>query len=362
MLDPYFSASKIAWLLDHTGRRADAEAGRLAFGTIDSFLLWRLTQGRVHATDATNAARTSLFDIFEQAWSPRMCELFRVPRSMLPEVRDNVSAFGATGLFGPDIPVRAMAGDQQAALVGHACFAPGEMKSTYGTGTFLIANTGEHPAASRNRLLTTVAYRLNGVVTYGLEGSIFVTGAAIQWLRDGLGILRDAAESERLAASVPDSGGVVVVPALTGLGAPDWDADARGLICGIDRGTKAAHIVRATLDAVCHQTRDLIDAMAADGMPAPALLRVDGGMTANDWLMGRLADLTGLAVERAGSGETTARGVAALAGLGAGMFADLPAIAALRQPDRVFRPALDAASRTAEHAAWRAAVKRARSQ
>ena len=363
VIDPYFSATKIGWILGHAEAMGAARRGDLAFGTVDSFLLWRLTGGRVHATDATNAARTGLFNIHDGAWDPVLLDLHGIPAAMLPEVRDNAADFGTTqpGLIGGATTIGAMAGDQQAALVGHACFAPGDAKCTYGTGAFMIANTGTVPVASTNRLLTTVGYRLAGVTTYALEGSIFVTGAAVQWLRDGLGLIRTAAESADLAASVPDSGGVYAVPALTGLGAPYWDPDARGLICGMDRGATAAHLVRATLEAVCFQTRDLIEAMRRDGIPAIPTLRVDGGMTANDWLMGRLAGLTGLPVERAAVAETTALGVACLAGLQAGLYGSLADIMQRRTPDRVWQPSVPAAQRDSLYAGWQAAVQRARS-
>jgi len=363
VIDPYFSATKVAWILEHAGAMAAARRGDLAFGTVDSFLLWRLTGGRVHATDATNAARTGLFNIHEGAWDPALLDIYGVPAAMLPEVRDNAADFGTTqpGVIGGAITIGAMAGDQQAALVGHACFAPGEVKCTYGTGAFMIANTGAAPVASGNRLLTTIGYRLGGVTTYALEGSIFVTGAAVQWLRDGLGLIRTAAESAAVAAGVPDNGGVYVVPALTGLGAPYWDAGARGLICGMDRQATAAHLVRATLEAVCFQTRDLVEAMRRDGIPEMPVLRVDGGMTANDWLMGCMADLTGLPVERAAVAETTAMGVASLAGLQAGLFGSLAEIAQRRRPDRVWKPSGPAVRRDALYAGWHAAVRRARS-
>lgn len=359
LLDPYFSASKLGWLLDQGVLRARAGRGELLAGTIDTFLLWRLTGA--HATDASNAARTALFDIHRQCWDAEMLRLWDVPETLLAEVRDNAADFGVTdpAVLGHAIPVAAMAGDQQAALVGHACFAPGDMKCTYGTGAFLIANTGETPRASANRLLTTVGYRLGGNVTYALEGSIFTTGAAVQWLRDGLGVIRDAADSAALAASVPDCGGVHVVPALTGLGAPWWDAAARGVICGIGRDTTAAHLVRATLESVAFQTGDLIGAMRADGMTDPTALRVDGGMTANDWLMQCLADLTGLPVARAAVAETTALGVAGLAGLRAGLFGSLADLARLHRPERTWRPALDVNARAARAAEWHRAVRRA---
>ena len=363
VIDPYFSATKIAWILDHAGAHEAARRGDLAFGTIDSFLLWRLTGGRVHQTDATNACRTGLFNIHDGAWDPALLDLYGIPAAMLPEVRDNVAAFGVTqaGMLDGAIAIGAMAGDQQAALVGHACFAPGEVKCTYGTGAFMIANTGAVPVASANRLLTTVAYRLDGVTTYALEGSIFVTGAAVQWLRDGLGLLGSAAESAAIAASVPDNGGVYVVPALTGLGAPHWDAEARGLVCGLDRQSSAAHLVRATLEAVCFQTCDLLDAMRGDGIPSLAALRVDGGMAANGWLMQCLADLTALPVERSAVAEATALGAACLAGLHAGLFGSLDDIAARRRTDQGWQPAMPPARRDALRAGWHAAVRRARS-
>ncbi len=363
LLDPYFSASKIAWILDHADLRGRAERGELAFGTIDSFLLWRLTGGRVHATDATNAARTALFNIHDGGWDDALLRLFGVPAALLPEVRDNAADFGTTepAILGQAIPIAAMAGDQHAALVGHACFAPGDLKCTYGTGAFMIANTGRVARASKNRLLTTIGYRLGGVITYALEGSIFTTGAAVQWLRDGLGLVRDSADSAALAASVPDSGGVYVVPALTGLGAPWWDAEARGLICGIDRQVTAAHIVRATLESVAFQTGDLIGAMRRDGIADEAALRVDGGMTSNEWLLQALADLTGLPVARAPVAETTALGVARLAALQSGICGSLDEIAGLHRPDRIWQPLLATAEREARRQGWLTAVARARS-
>jgi len=361
VIDPYFSASKIAWILGHTETHAAARRGDLAFGTIDSFLLWRLTEGRVHATDATNAARTGLYNIHTGQWDPDLLELYGIPAAVLPDIQDNAADFGSTGLLAGAIGIGAMAGDQQAALVGHACFQPGDIKCTYGTGAFMIANTGAAPVTSGNRLLTTVGYRLQGVTSYALEGGIFVTGAAVQWLRDGLGLLQHAEDSAAMAASVPDSAGVYVVPALTGLGAPYWDAGARGLICGMDRGATGAHLVRATLEAVCYQTLDLIEAMRRDGIPPMPALRVDGGMTRNDWLMQRTADLTRLPVERAAVIETTALGVACLAGLQAGLFGSLDDIARLRTPDQVWQPTGTTAERDGLYAGWKTAVQRARS-
>jgi glycerol kinase len=363
VVDPYFSATKLAWLLDNVaGARDAARRGLLAFGTVDSFLLWRLTGGRVHATDATNASRTQLFNIHTQDWDDELLRLFKIPRAVLPEVRDSAGDFGMTekSLLGGALPIRGVAGDQQAALVGQACFAPGMIKSTYGTGCFVLLNTGATPVASRNRLITTVAYRLAGRATYALEGSIFVAGAAVQWLRDGLKLIGSAGETEALAKSVFDAGGVYLVPAFTGLGAPHWDAGARGAIFGLTRDTGRAHLVRATLEAVAFQTRDLLEAMAADGA-RPTALRVDGGMTVNDWLMQLLADLLGVPVERPRVVETTALGAAYLAGLGAGVYGSLDDIATHWAGDRRFEPALDATKRDRLYADWRNAVKRTRS-
>ena len=301
LLDPYFSATKIAWILDNVdGAREKAERGDLAFGTVDCFLLWRLTGGRVHATDATNASRTMLFDIHSQSWDDELLDLFRVPRSLLPEVRDCAAHFGDTDaeLLGRAIPVTGIAGDQQAAAVGQACFSPGMIKSTFGTGCFVLVNTGDEAVRSRNRLLTTVCYRLDGKVTYALEGSIFIAGAAVQWLRDRIGLIESASETEALASSLPDNRGVYLVPAFTGLGAPHWDARARGGLFGITRDTGVAEITRATLESVCYQTRDLLQAVADDGAASLAALRIDGGMVANDWLMQFLADIVNLRVER----------------------------------------------------------------
>jgi glycerol kinase len=359
--DAYFSATKLAWLLDNVPHaRAAAEAGKLAFGTIDCFLLWRLTAGAVHATDATNAARTMLYDIHTGDWDDELLALFKVPRAVLPEVRDCAGVFGTTvkDVLGAAVPITGIAGDQQAALVGQACFSPGMMKSTYGTGAFMLVNTGAQAVASANRLLTTVAYQLDGATTYALEGSVFIAGAAVQWLRDGLRIIEAASEIEALAAA--DAGGVTVVPAFTGLGAPYWDADARGAILGLTRDTGRAEIARATLDAICLQSRDLIEAMRADGCN-PESLRVDGGMAVNDALMQRLADLLGLPVTRPRLTETTALGAAALAGLGAGLFGSLDEIAGRWTADRVFAPALDDAAREAAYDDWKAAVARVRS-
>jgi glycerol kinase len=363
VIDPYFSATKIAWVLDNTpGARAAAERGELAFGTIDCFLLWGLTSGAMHATDATNAARTLLFDIHRQQWDDELLALFRVPRALLPEVRDNAGDFGATAaeIFGRPVPVAGMAGDQQAATIGQACFAPGMVKSTYGTGCFAVLNTGMEALASRHRLLTTLAYRLAGRPTYAIEGSIFVAGAAVQWLRDGLKLIERAAETEALAGAADPARRVYVVPAFTGLGAPYWDAGARGAIFGLTRDVGRAELVRATLEAACYQTRDLIEAMRADGA-APASLRVDGGMVVNNWFAQCLADTLGLPVERPRFTETTILGAAALAGLGAGFYPSLDALAGRWQRDALFEPHQDAARREEGYAGWRDAVARVRS-
>ncbi len=364
VVDPYFSASKLTWLLDNvTGARAAAERGELAFGTIDCFLLWRLTGGRVHATDATNASRTMLFDIHRQDWDDDLLALFRIPRELLPSVRDSADDFGASdaALFGRAVPITALAGDQQAATVGQACFEPGMIKSTYGTGCFVTLNTGEVAVHSTNRMLTTVAYRLDGRTTYALEGSIFVAGAAVQWLRDGLGVIGSAAETEALAAAASGADEVVMVPAFTGLGAPHWDADARGALFGLTFDTGVADIVRAALDAICHQTGDLMRALGADGAAArtlPAVLRVDGGMVVNDWLMQRLADILGLPVERPEILETTSLGAATLAGYHIGMYGSLADVAGRWRRQRRFEPAMDANQRARHNKLWRAAVQR----
>jgi glycerol kinase len=363
VIDPYFSATKIAWLLDNVaGARQAAERGELAFGTIDCFLLWRLTRGAVHATDATNAARTLVFDIHRQDWDDALLKLFRVPRALLPEVRDNAADFGgsAADLFGAPIAVAGMAGDQQAATIGQACFSPGMIKSTYGTGCFAVLNTGADALASKHRLLSTVAYRIGGKTTYAIEGSIFVAGAAVQWLRDGLKIIARADETDALARAADPARRVYVVPAFTGLGAPYWDADARGAIFGLTRDVGRAELVRATLEAACYQTRDLIEAMRGDGAE-PQSLRVDGGMVVNDWFAQCLADTLGLPVERPRFIETTVLGAAALAGLGCGLYPSLDVLSGRWQRDRLFEPKLDAAERDAAYAGWRDAVARVRS-
>ncbi len=360
LLDPYFSMSKIAWLLDHVeGARAAAARGDLAFGTVDSFLLWHLTGGRVHATDVTNASRTGLFNLATLDWDEELLQLFGVPRALLPEVRASAGDFGMseTRLFGRPLPIAGIAGDQQAAAIGQCCFTPGSVKSTYGTGCFLLLNTGADIVFSKNRLLTTVAYRIGDRTAYALEGSIFVAGAAIQWLRDGLGLIADAAESEALAQGLAENGGVYLVPAFTGLGAPHWDPDARGAILGLTRATTPAHLVRAALEAVAYQTHDLVAAMAADGV-APTTLRVDGGMVANDWMVQFLADILDLPVERPVVRETTALGAAYLAGLATGLYGSLDEVAAQWGLDRRFAPALAAPLRAHLLEGWQDAVAR----
>ncbi|MEO5613086.1 MAG: glycerol kinase GlpK, partial [Sphingomicrobium sp.] len=341
LLDPYFSASKITWLLDHVpGARAAAERGELAFGTIDSFLLWRLTGGAVHATDITNASRTMLYDIHAQRWDAELCRLFAIPEMLLPQVHDNSHVFGVTasGLFNAQIPIAGMAGDQQAALFGQACFEPGMAKATFGTGAFMLLNTGEKAVASQHRLLTTPTYRLQGHTTYALEGSIFVAGAAVKWLRDGLGVIARAADTDGLATRVPDNHGVYMVPAFVGLGAPHWDPDARGAIFGLTLGATGAHLARAALEAVAYQTHDLVEAMVADGGAAPAAMRVDGGMAANDWLCQFLADIVEVSVERPANLETTALGAAFHAGLATGVWPDLDALARTWVTAGTFQP------------------------
>jgi len=362
LADPYFSATKLMWLLDEVpGLRARAERGELAFGTVDSFLLWHLTGGRVHATDATNAARTMLYDIRRGEWDEDILRALNVPRALLPEVRDCAAEFGTTdpALLGAAIPIRGMAGDQQAATLGQACFAPGMAKSTYGTGCFMLLNTGEAPVRSSHRLLTTVAWQMGGRRTYALEGAIFVAGAAVQWLRDGLGIIRTAAEAGELAARADPDSGVVMVPAFTGLGAPHWDASARGAILGLTRGAGAAEIARAALESVAWQTRDLLDAMRADwpGMGS-TVLRVDGGMTASDWTMRFLADALQCPVDVPAVAETTALGAAYLAGVQAGLCPP-PSDNATHWRRRVrFEPDMAPEEAARRHAAWKVAVGR----
>ncbi|MRX50113.1 glycerol kinase GlpK [Paracoccus sp. S-4012] len=361
LLDPYFSATKIAWILDEVdGARAAAEAGHLAFGTVDSYLIWQLTGGRAHVTDATNAARTMLYDIRAGRWSEDLCALFRVPAAMLPEVRDSAAEFGLTraDLFGREIPILGVAGDQQAATVGQACFAPGMIKATYGTGCFALLNTGAEAVASGNRLLTTIAYQLGGRPTYALEGSIFIAGAVVQWLRDGLGLIREAGETAALSARADPAQEVIMVPAFTGLGAPWWEPEARGAIFGLTRATGPAELARAALESVAFQTRDLTEAMRRD-WPAlsESVLRVDGGMTRSDAAMQGLADLLGAPVDRPADPETTVRGAAWLAALTAGLADGPEAAQAGWKCQRRFEPATDAAARDARYARWTRAVQ-----
>jgi len=360
LLDPYFSATKVAWILDHVaGARALAERGELAFGTVDSFLIWKLTGGRVHATDATNAARTMLYNIRDGRWDADLCALLRVPLAMLPEVRDCAAVFGRSeaALFGGEIPILGVAGDQHAATLGQACFAPGMLKSTYGTGCFALLNTGGQMVTSHNRLLTTIAYQLGGKVTYALEGSIFIAGAVVQWLRDGLKIIGTAGETQALAASADPSQEVVLVPAFTGLGAPWWRPDCRGAIYGLTRASGPAELARAALESVGYQTRDLLEAMKADwGAQADGILRVDGGMTASDWAMQFLADILGAPVDRPQVTETTALGAAWLAGMQAGVCPGPEEFAKGWALERRFVPGMDAATRAAKYARWGRAV------
>ncbi|REC58624.1 glycerol kinase [Rhodosalinus sediminis] len=370
LLDPYFSGTKLAWILENVdGARARAEAGDLLFGTVDCYLIWKLTGGRVHATDATNAARTLLYDIRKGRWSSTMCEMLGVPMKMLPEVRDCAADYGETrpDLFGGAIPILGVAGDQQAATVGQACFRPGMVKSTYGTGCFALLNTGETPCVSKNRLLTTIAYQLDGKPTYALEGSIFIAGAVVQWLRDGLQIIRHAAETQPLAERADQGQELILVPAFTGLGAPYWNADCRGAIFGLTRKSGPAEFARAALESVGFQTRDLLEAMRADwngdteggggGGAGIATLRVDGGMSASDWSMQFLSDILGAPVDRPEVLETTALGAAWLAGMRAGVCPGMEGFAEAWALERTFEPAMDVATRDARYAAWQRAVQ-----
>jgi glycerol kinase len=360
LIDPYFSATKIRWILQQVpGARERAERGELAFGTVDAYLLWHLTGGREHRTDATNASRTLLFNIQTQQWDEELLDLFGIPASLLPEVMDSSDDFGHLDaeLLGAEIPVYGIAGDQQAALFGQTCFREGMAKSTYGTGCFLMLNTGLKALKSEHRLLTTVAYRLNGVPTYALEGSIFVAGATIQWLRDGLQLIRGASDAEPLAEQTSLDHGVYLVPAFTGLGAPHWDPNARGAIFGLTRDTGIKEIVTAGLQSVCYQTKDLQKAMESDGV-RPVALRVDGGMVANNWLLNYLADILGATVDRPQIIETTALGVAYLAGLKAGIFDSLASLEKLWQCERRFEPTMDKARRDGLYEGWKKAVSR----
>ncbi|RAP42098.1 glycerol kinase [Rhodovulum viride] len=360
LLDPYFSATKLKWILDTVeGARARAEAGELAFGTVDSWLVWRLTGGKVHVTDATNAARTMLFDIRKGVWSEDMCRMLDIPMAMLPEVRDCASDFGMTrpDLFGREIPILGIAGDQQAATIGQACFRPGMLKSTYGTGCFALLNTGDAPVASKNRLLTTIAYQMDGKRTYALEGSIFIAGAVVQWLRDGLQVIRSAAETQGLAERADPGQDLVLVPAFTGLGAPYWNADCRGGVFGLTRNSGPAEFARAALESVGYQTRDLLEAMRADwSAEGDTALRVDGGMSASDWAMQFLADILGAPVDRPKVLETTAMGAAWLAGQRAGLYPAMAEFGETWALDRSFTPAMESDEREARYGRWKRAV------
>ena len=360
VLDPYFSATKIAWLLGNVeGARAAAEAGHLLAGTVDSFLIWRLTGGKAHLTDATNASRTSLFDIRQNRWDDDLCRIFSVPMAMLPEVRDCADDFGTTdaALLGAAIPIRGVAGDQQSALIGQGCFTPGMMKSTYGTGCFAVLNTGAELVRSKNRLLSTIGFRLDGETAYALEGSIFVAGAAVQWLRDGLKVLKSAAETGPMAAAADSDQDVYMVPGFVGLGAPHWEPRARGALFGLTRATGPAELARAALESVCYQTRDLLEAMRGDwpGL-ADVTLRVDGGMVASDWTMQFLADVLAARVDRPTMLETTALGAAWLAGHKAGVLPDRKGFQESWQLDRSFLPVMPATERARRYAGWRSAV------
>ncbi|MDQ7071614.1 MAG: glycerol kinase GlpK [Rhodobacterales bacterium] len=362
LLDPYFSGTKLAWILDNVaGARVRAQAGELLFGTVDCYLIWKLTGGRVHATDATNAARTLMYDIRRGQWDAEICGLLNIPMGMLPDVRDCAADFGTTeaGIFGAEIPISGVAGDQQAATIGQACFAPGMMKSTYGTGCFALLNTGGTLVASKNRMLGTIAYQLDGEVTYALEGSIFIAGAVVQWLRDGLGIIENAKQSQALAETADPAQSVIMVPAFTGLGAPYWDAQCRGAIYGLTRNSGPAEFARAALESVGYQARDLLDAMRDDwGASGDTSLRVDGGMSMNDFAMQFLCDIIGAPVERPKMVETTALGVAWLAGMRAGIYPDRDGFAATWARDKRFDPAMDDETRALKYQGWQQAVKR----
>ncbi len=361
LADPYFSGTKLRWILNHVdGARDRAKRGELLFGTVDSYLIWKLTGGKSHLTDATNAARTLLYDIHKGRWSQTICDLFDIPVEMLPRVIDSAADFGMTrpDLFGRPIPISGVAGDQQAATVGQACFEPGMMKSTYGTGCFALLNTGDTAVASQNRLLTTIAYQFDGKPTYALEGSIFVAGAVVQWLRDGIKIIRDAAETQALADKADPHQNVVLVPAFVGLGAPYWNPDCRGAVFGLTRSSGPAEFARAALESVGYQTRDLLEAMQADWQSAKAAptLRVDGGMTASDWAMQFLSDIIGAPVDRPKVRETTALGAAWLAGMRAGVYPDMAGFAKAWALDKTFSPGMDAVTRDRKYGAWKRAV------
>jgi len=366
VLDPYFSATKVSWILDHVrGARARAARGELAFGTIDSWLIWKLTGGNAHVTDYTNASRTLLFNIRSLGWDPRLCRAFKVPVEMLPKVVPSAGVIGETapGILGPtSIPIAGIAGDQQAALFGQACFKPGMVKNTYGTGCFMLMFAGDRFVASKNRLLTTLACGADGQPAYAIEGSVFIAGAAVQWLRDGLKLIKSAAETEQAARRVTSTLGCYLVPAFAGLGAPYWDPEARGALIGLTRGVTADHVIRATLESLAFQTRDVLEAMTADTGKRVAVLRVDGGATANDFLMQFQADLLGVPVDRPKVIESTAAGAAYLAGLGVGLWRTGKDVEAARRPDRVFKPRMKARERDGLYAGWKDAVARVSSR
>lgn len=364
LLDPYFSATKLAWLLENIpGARELANQGQLAFGTVDTFLLWRLTNGQSHYTDATNASRTMLFNIHDMQWDEELLALFNIPESLLPQVKNSADHFGVTDrtLFGEEIPITALIGDQQAALVGQGCFTPGMAKSTYGTGCFLMLNSGNKPLKSSSQLLSTVAYQINGNTTYALEGSIFVAGAVVQWLRDALKLIASAEETEQLAATCGHVEDVYVVPAFTGLGAPHWDPDARGAILGLSRDTGREEIVTAALQSVAYQTKDLLNAMINDGAQLSTVLRVDGGMANNRWFVQFLSDVLGLEVDIPESVESTALGAAYMAGLGIGLYPSLEDLKAVSQGKQRCYPEMDEAKREALYTGWLAALSRVKS-
>jgi glycerol kinase len=363
LLDPYFSATKIKWILENIpGAYEKAVNGQLAFGTVDTFIIWQLTHGKEHRTDATNASRTMLFNIHEQQWDEELLTLFNIPKSMLPEVMDSAAHFGDIdpSILGEKLPILGVAGDQQAALIGQACFKKGMAKSTYGTGCFLMLNTGDTPLKSKNKLLTTVAYRLNGKVTYAIEGSIFMAGATIQWIRDGLKLIKNASETEALASQIPNDHGVFLIPAFTGLGAPYWDPDARGAILGLTRDSGIREIVSAALQSVGYQTKDLQKAMESDGL-RPTLLRIDGGMASNDWVLTFLADILGARVDRPEIIETTALGVAYLAGLQAGIYQSTEQLAEMWHCQKSFEPTMSTEQRNHLYQQWQDAIKRVQS-
>ena len=360
LLDPYFSSTKAAWILDHVeGARERAEKGELAFGTVDSFLIWRLTEGAVHATDATNASRTNLFNIVSQEWDDDLCLIFNVPKNILPTVLNSSDDYGITSseLLGATIPIYGVAGDQQAAAIGQCCFNKGDIKSTYGTGCFVILNTGSKKVTSENRLLSTIAYRINGETTYALEGSIFMAGASVQWLRDEMGLIDDATQTEAIVSAMDSNNGLYLIPAFTGLGAPYWDPEARGAIFGMSRATNRKDFIRATLESVAYQTHDLFKAMSEDGV-SPTSLKVDGGMVANNWVCGFLSDILNIPVQKPEIMETTALGVAFLAGMKAGIFGDLNDLKTKWKASHTFEPKIDNDEREKLIGGWSEAISK----